>query len=77
MPTRHVDIDEAERHLSSLIAEISAGDEIVITRSDTPIARLTPITAQRRRRQAGSARGLIVIHDDFDEPLADFEDYMA
>ncbi|HEY9709373.1 MAG TPA: DUF2281 domain-containing protein [Oculatellaceae cyanobacterium] len=30
----------------------------------------------RRRRQAGSAKGLVTISDDFDEPLEDFKDYM-
>lgn len=30
----------------------------------------------RRRRQAGSAKGLVTISDDFDEPLEDFNDYM-
>jgi hypothetical protein len=30
----------------------------------------------KRRRQAGSAKGLVTISDDFDEPLEDFKDYM-
>lgn len=29
-----------------------------------------------KRRQFGSAKGLIVMSDDFDEPLTDFNDYM-
>ena len=31
---------------------------------------------EKRRRQAGSAKGLVTISDDFDEPLEDFKDYM-
>lgn len=31
---------------------------------------------QKPRPQFGSARGLIRMAEDFDEPLADFEDYM-
>jgi mRNA-degrading endonuclease RelE of RelBE toxin-antitoxin system len=29
----------------------------------------------KRRRQAGSAKGLVTISDDFDEPLEDFKEY--
>jgi hypothetical protein len=30
----------------------------------------------RQRRQAGSAKGLIVMREDFDAPLDDFSEYM-
>ena len=33
-------IADAKAHLSSLIAEIEAGEEVVITRRGTPVARL-------------------------------------
>jgi predicted DNA-binding antitoxin AbrB/MazE fold protein len=33
-------------------------------------------TAPRRRRIPGSAKGLIKMADNFDEPLEDFRDYM-
>jgi hypothetical protein len=29
-----------------------------------------------KQRQFGAAKGFFVIHDDFDEPLEDFKDYM-
>ncbi|WP_020603216.1 type II toxin-antitoxin system VapB family antitoxin [Spirosoma spitsbergense] len=29
-----------------------------------------------RQRQFGAAKGFFVMHDDFDEPLEDFKDYM-
>ncbi len=29
-----------------------------------------------RKRQAGSAKGMFVMADDFDEPLEDFAEYM-
>jgi len=32
--------------------------------------------APRRQRVPGSAKGLIKMADDFDEPLEDFRDYM-
>jgi Protein of unknown function (DUF2281) len=36
----------------------------------------TDITAGNKRQGFGLWKGAINIHDDFDEPLADFEDYM-
>lgn len=29
-----------------------------------------------KQRQFGAAKGFFVMHDDFDEPLEDFKDYM-
>ncbi len=52
-----------------------SGEEIVITKDNQPVVKLTPISPVKRRR-AGSAKGLITISDDFDEPLEDFKDYM-
>lgn len=70
-------IDIAQAQLAELVAAAEAGEEVVITRDGQPVARLLP--AQRtmadvplkRPRKAGSARGLVVIRDDFDDPLFD------
>lgn len=35
----------------------------------------TPKGGSKKRRQAGSAEGLIKMSDDFDAPLEDFEEY--
>lgn len=57
---------EAKTHLSELIARVAAGDEIVITRHNKPVARLVPIdrpgghAPQRRaaiERLLGAAKG--------------------
>ena len=36
----------------------------------------TDLTVGNRRQGFGLWKGLINIHDDFDEPLSDFEEYM-
>lgn len=41
--TRHVKIGEAKTHLSALLNEVEAGNDIVICRGDTPIAQFTRI----------------------------------
>ena len=40
---------EAKTHLSRLLAEVEAGDEIVILRGNIPAARLTAVGAEASR----------------------------
>ncbi|HFC12955.1 MAG TPA: type II toxin-antitoxin system prevent-host-death family antitoxin [Anaerolineae bacterium] len=54
------------------------GEEIVITHSGKPIIKWVAIEQPKPRRQPGSAKQFnIQLADDFDEPLADFAEYMA
>lgn len=75
-------IDIAQAQLADLIPLVEAGEEVIITRDGEPIARLLPaqttmaVVAMKGPRKAGSARGLVFIRDDFDDPLEDFRDYM-
>lgn len=68
---RSVTIHAAKTHLSALLAEVEAGEEIVIARGPTPIARLVPLEAPVRR--FGAMKGRIVVDDRFFEPLPDDE----
>ncbi len=73
----NIDIMEASDCLPELVAQSINGNEIVITRSGHPVVKLVALTGkQKRKRRFGSAKGLIKIPDDFDEPLEDFKDYM-
>jgi prevent-host-death family protein len=65
-----VGVHEAKTHLSRLLRQVMAGDEVVITRGGTPIARLVPVDA-RRARVLGSDEGVYEVPDDFDAPLPD------
>ncbi len=40
------------------------------------MVQLVPVEPPKRQPQFGSAKGLIVMADDFDAPLADFDDYV-
>jgi prevent-host-death family protein len=64
-----VNIHEAKTHLSRLVARAAEGEEIVIAKAGTPVAKLVPVARPARRRTLGLARGKIVIHADFDAPL--------
>ena len=65
-----VGVHEAKTHLSRLLRQVMAGEEVVITRGGVPIARLVP-AGERRTRRLGSDKGLYAVPDDFDAPLPD------
>lgn len=64
-----VNVHEARTHLSRLLARVERGEEVVISRSGKPVARLVPIAAPSGPRMLGADKGQLVIADDFDEPL--------
>ena len=63
-----VSVHAAKTHLSRLLARVEAGEEIVIARGKTPVAKLVPIAA-RGKREFGAMRGKIGIGPEFFEPL--------
>ena len=73
---QEITLAEASKNLPELIEAAISGEEIVITKDNQPVVKLTPVSPMKGRRRAGSAKGLITISDDFDEPLEDFKDYM-
>ena len=64
-----VNLDDAD--LAGLLARVRAGEEIVIAEDGVPVARLVPEGTAPAPRRPGSARGLIGIGSDFDDPLPD------
>jgi prevent-host-death family protein len=69
-----VNVHEAKTHLSRLLARVEAGERIVIARAGRPVAELVAAKPAGRRRTPGDDE--IVIHDNFDDPLPEFEEYM-
>ena len=61
--------------LAELIDSVVKGDEIVFTENDQPVAKLVAVRPEKPRPQLGSAKGLIILSDDFDAPLEDFDEY--
>lgn len=72
-----IDLSHAKQHLTELIDQTIGGNEIIITQNGQPLVKLVALTKQgRKQRQFGSAKGLIIMADDFDAPLEDFKEYM-
>ena len=66
---RRVKVHQAKSDLSRLLAAVEAGEDIVIARGDTPVARLTAISRPRPQRRFGAYRGRFSVGDAFSEPL--------
>jgi antitoxin (DNA-binding transcriptional repressor) of toxin-antitoxin stability system len=58
--------------LSKLLKRVRLGEEIVIAKAGKPIARLVPFKFNQMRstRKPGSAKGILSIGAQFDEPFA-------
>lgn len=50
--TVNVKVAEAKTHLSDLLARVEAGEEVIISRGNTPIARLVALDERRQRLSA-------------------------
>ena len=73
---QEIGITQAKERLPELIEQALGGEDVVITRGDQPLVRLIAVTERKQQRPFGSARGLIRLSDDFDEPLEDFREYI-
>ena len=62
-----VNVYEAKTRLSQLLDQAAQGEDVVIARNGTPVARLVPVQRPAVRRQPGSLRGKIWMAPDFDE----------
>lgn len=68
-----VTVHAAKTNLSRLLARVEAGEEIVLMRGKTPVARLAPLKEAAPTRAFGALRGQIKVDDSFFEPLAEDE----
>lgn len=66
-----INIHEAKTHLSRLVEDVAAGEEVIIAKAGRPVARLVALEKPAGRRKLGILAGEMVIPDDFDAPLPD------
>ncbi len=64
-----INVHEAKTHFSKLLSRVEKGEEIIICKSGKPIACLHPLERKVDRRIPGSAKGKVIIAENFDEPL--------
>ena len=59
-------IHDAKTNLSRIIDRVEHGEEIVISRAGTPVAKVVPLIRSVKRTGRGSLRGRLVMTDDWD-----------
>jgi prevent-host-death family protein len=71
-----VSIHEAKTNFSRLVARAESGEEIVVRRGRTPVAKIVAYTPPGRPRSPGRLRGRIELAEDFAATPPDFADYV-
>jgi antitoxin (DNA-binding transcriptional repressor) of toxin-antitoxin stability system len=72
-----VTLVEAATSLSDLVDAAINGEEVILLNGDRPVAKIMSIELRKPRpAKAGSAKGMVWMSDDFDEPLEEFREYM-
>lgn len=71
-----VEIAEATAQLDELVDRAAGGHRVIVTRSGMPVAMLVPFDGLKLGRPFGLDRGKVIIRDDFDDPLPEFEEWL-
>jgi prevent-host-death family protein len=64
-----VSLYAAKTRFSKLVDRAGNGEEIIVSKSGKPTARLMPLAFQDQPRKQAGALGRITIREDFDTPL--------
>jgi prevent-host-death family protein len=64
---------DAKSHFSEIIQKVMLGASVIVTKENRPVVKIVPI--KPATRTPGTGKG-IWMASDFDEPLADFAEYM-
>jgi prevent-host-death family protein len=70
-----ISIHDAKTNFSRLIARAEAGEEIIVRRGATPVAKIVGYREPVAPRVPGALRGRISVADDFDDIPEEFGDY--
>lgn len=71
---RKVTVHEAKTHLSRLLRDVEAGEEIIICRGDVEVAHLKAVEPVKKKpRVPGMLKGKLRLDPRFFEPLSDEE----
>lgn len=68
-----VNMHQAKTHLSRLVEEAAAGEEIVIARAGKPLVRLVAVAGTEGPRKLGALAGKVVERSDVWTPDAELE----
>jgi antitoxin (DNA-binding transcriptional repressor) of toxin-antitoxin stability system len=61
-------LEELQHDPLAVIQRVEAGEAVVVTRADRPVAELRPIPVRKGKRPFGLAAGEFVVPDDINDP---------
>ncbi len=64
-----INLDEIKNDIDAVISRIKTGEDFIVEEHGSEIARISAIHRTLAPRVLGSARGQIVVSEDFDDPL--------
>ncbi len=64
----HYNMHDAKTHLSRIIERVERGEEVIIDRAGTPVARIVPLVRRTNRTALGSLAGQVDLSGDWDSP---------
>jgi prevent-host-death family protein len=65
-PAPSYNIHEAKTQLSRIVERVERGEEVIISRAGTPVAKVVPLAGTVRRRGRGTLRGRLQFSEDWD-----------
>lgn len=68
---KQINIHAAKTHLSRLVEDAAAGEEIIIAKAGKPLARLCGLHPPKGRRVLGVLKGKLHLPNDIEAPLAE------
>ncbi|MFH8840700.1 type II toxin-antitoxin system Phd/YefM family antitoxin [Streptomyces sp. NPDC017868] len=71
---RQYDVHEVKSHFSKILEAVATGEEVIISRSGEPVAKVVPPAGRSRRRDFGSLKGRVAVSDDFDDAPEAFDE---
>lgn len=69
-----VNIHEAKTHFSRLLERVALGEEVIIAKAGTPVAKLVPLKKTQVKRVFGSAKGDFTVPENFNDSDAEIEE---
>jgi prevent-host-death family protein len=69
----HFNMHDAKTHLSRIIERVERGEEVIIDRAGTPVAKIIPLVRRVNRTAVGSLAGQLDLSGDWDSPQTNAE----
>ncbi|MBF0572188.1 MAG: prevent-host-death protein [Desulfamplus sp.] len=69
-----ITLNEAKIRLDELLTMVVLGNDVIIAKEDGTAFKIVPLSQPYPK--FGSAKGLVEIGDDFNDPIEGFEEYM-